>query len=154
MIRGNRMLMVILLCQVLLGGTSHASLIPETGKKKVAEIQGQAGGRRSAQSHELLRDFEATLLQMFGLRKRPQPSKEVVVPDYMRDLYRLQSAEEEDELQEISLEYPERPTSRANTVRSFHHEGKCSKNLVLCLQRGGKEGQAWVRLPKKNKKKF
>ncbi|CAI9546777.1 unnamed protein product, partial [Staurois parvus] len=122
MIRGNRMLMVILLCQVLLGGTSHASLIPETGKKKVAEIQGQAGGRRSAQSHELLRDFEATLLQMFGLRKRPQPSKEVVVPDYMRDLYRLQSAEEEDELQEISLEYPERPTSRANTVRSFHHE--------------------------------
>ncbi|XP_069806838.1 bone morphogenetic protein 4 isoform X1 [Dendropsophus ebraccatus] len=122
MIPGNRMLMVILLCQVLLGGTSHASLIPETGKKKVAEIQGQAGGRRSTQSHELLRDFEATLLQMFGLRKRPQPSKEVVVPAYMRDLYRLQSAEEEDELQEISLEYPERPTSRANTVRSFHHE--------------------------------
>ncbi|KAG8449205.1 hypothetical protein GDO86_016030 [Hymenochirus boettgeri] len=119
MIPGNRMLMVILLCQVLLGGNNHASLIPETGKKKVAEIQ---GGRRSGQSNELLRDFEVTLLQMFGLRRRPQPSKDVVVPAYMRDLYRLQSAEEDDELQEISMEYPERPASRANTVRSFHHE--------------------------------
>ena len=89
MIPGNRMLMVVLLCQVLLGGASHASLIPETGKKKVAEIQGHAGGRRSGQSHELLRDFEATLLQMFGLRRRPQPSKSAVIPDYMRDLYRL-----------------------------------------------------------------
>lgn len=126
MIPGNRMLMVVLLCQVLLGGASHASLIPETGKKKVAEIQGHAGGRRSGQSHELLRDFEATLLQMFGLRRRPQPSKSAVIPDYMRDLYRLQSGEEEEEeqIQGIGLEYPERPASRANTVRSFHHEGQ------------------------------
>uniref|UniRef100_A0A8C5QMR8 Bone morphogenetic protein 4 n=1 Tax=Leptobrachium leishanense TaxID=445787 RepID=A0A8C5QMR8_9ANUR len=120
MIAGNRMLMVILLCQALLGGASHASLIPGPARKKEAE--GQAGGRRSAQSHDLLRGFEASLLHMFGLRRRPQPSKEVVVPGYMRDLYRLQSAEEEQELREINLEYPERPTSRANTVRSFHHE--------------------------------
>ncbi|XP_036604037.1 bone morphogenetic protein 4 isoform X1 [Trichosurus vulpecula] len=125
MIPGNRMLMVVLLCQVLLGGVSHASLIPETGKKKVAEIQGHSGGRRPGQNHELLRDFEATLLQMFGLRRRPQPSKGAVIPDYMRDLYRLQSGEEEvekEQIQNISLEYPERPTSRANTVRCFHHE--------------------------------
>lgn len=126
MIPGNRMLMVILLCQVLLGGTNHASLIPETGRKKVAELQAQAGsGRRSGQSHELLRGFEASLLQMFGLRRRPQPSKAAVVPAYMLDLYRLQSGEEEESLQDISLRYPERSTSRANTVRSFHHEGQC-----------------------------
>ncbi|KAF2974127.1 hypothetical protein EK904_004812, partial [Melospiza melodia maxima] len=97
--------------------TNHASLIPETGRKKVAELQGQAGsGRRSAQSHELLRDFETTLLQMFGLRRRPQPSKSAVIPSYMLDLYRLQSGEEEESLQEISLQYPERSTSRANTA--------------------------------------
>ncbi|XP_023581895.1 bone morphogenetic protein 4 isoform X2 [Trichechus manatus latirostris] len=61
---------------------------------------------------------------MFGLRRRPQPSKSAVIPDYMRDLYRLQSGEEEEEEQihSIGLEYPERPASRANTVRSFHHE--------------------------------
>uniref|UniRef100_A0A8D0GLL8 Bone morphogenetic protein 4 n=1 Tax=Sphenodon punctatus TaxID=8508 RepID=A0A8D0GLL8_SPHPU len=120
MIPGNRMLMVILLCQILLGGTNHASLIPETGKKKVADVQASSG-RRSAPNHELLRGFEATLLQMFGLRRRPQPSKSAVIPAYMLDLYRLQSGEE-GTLQDVSLQYPERPTSRANTVRSFHHE--------------------------------
>lgn len=141
MIPGNRMLMVVLLCQVLLGGASHASLIPETGKKKVAEIQGHAGGRRPGQSHELLRDFEATLLQMFGLRRRPQPSKSAVIPDYMRDLYRLQSGEEEEEEQihSIRLEYPERPASRANTVRSFHHEGQSLPQSAW----GGRWGAGW-----------
>ncbi|XP_067847700.1 bone morphogenetic protein 4 isoform X1 [Heptranchias perlo] len=117
MIPGNRMLMVILLCQVLLGG--NASLIPEEGRKKFAE-QNQAGGRRSPQNHELLREFEATLLNMFGLQRRPQPSKSAVVPQYMLDLYRLQSGDEI--THDISFEYPERSTSRANTVRSFHHE--------------------------------
>ncbi|XP_034956804.1 bone morphogenetic protein 4 [Zootoca vivipara] len=141
---GNRLLMVILLCRVLLGGTNRASLIPaETGKKKVVgdylqqqqqqqqqQRAGEAGdgegasgtSRRPFPSHELLRGFEATLLQMFGLRRRPQPSKAALVPSYMLDLYRLQSGEEEEKLQDLSLQYPEKSTSRANTVRSFHHE--------------------------------
>ncbi|XP_043930430.1 bone morphogenetic protein 4-like [Protopterus annectens] len=124
MIPGNRMLMVILLCQVLLGGANHASLIPEKGKRKFSETGGQsppgAGGHHSGQSHELLRDFEATLLQMFGIQRRPRPSKSVIIPNYMLDLYRLQSGEEN--LNKISLEYPEKMASHANTVRSFHHE--------------------------------
>ncbi|KAK1793280.1 hypothetical protein P4O66_011665 [Electrophorus voltai] len=116
MIPGNRMLMVILLCQVVLGESSHASLIPEEGRKKVL-------GHHPGQSHELLRDFEATLLHMFGLPRRPQPSRSVVVPQYLLDLYRLQSGEaEEAGGQEVNFEYPERSTSRANTVRAFHHE--------------------------------
>ncbi|XP_062824741.1 bone morphogenetic protein 4 [Anolis carolinensis] len=144
---GNRMLMVLLLCQVLLGGTTHrASLIPtEIGKKKVpgdlhphhpqqpaprgGDQRGEGVGgsstgssRRPLPSHELLRGFEATLLQMFGLRHRPRPSPAALVPSYMLDLYRLQSGEGEDRLHDLSLQYPEKPTSRANTVRSFHHE--------------------------------
>lgn len=159
MIPGNRMLMVVLLCQVLLGGASHASLIPETGKKKVAEIQSHAGGRRSGQSHELLRDFEATLLQMFGLRRRPQPSRSAVIPEYMRDLYRLQSGEEEEEEQihSIALEYPERPASRANTVRSFHHEGRSRPRVWAgggpvglaggALEALGEKGSGYIKAP-------
>ncbi|KAG9336705.1 hypothetical protein JZ751_003053 [Albula glossodonta] len=119
MIPGNRMLMVILLCQVLLGESSHASLIPEEGRKKASGLQ----GRHLDQSHELLRDFEATLLHMFGLQRRPRPSHSAVVPQYLLDLYRLQSGEaEEPGAQETTFEYPERSTSRANTVRGFHHE--------------------------------
>lgn len=118
MIPGNRMLMVILLCQVVLGESNHASLIPEEGKKKVS-------GHHPGQSHELLRDFEATLLHMFGLQRRPRPSRSAVVPQYLLDLYRLQSGEaDEAGAQEVSFEYPERSTSRANTVRAFHHEGR------------------------------
>ncbi|XP_044292201.1 bone morphogenetic protein 4 [Varanus komodoensis] len=136
---GSRMLMVILLCQVLLGGANRASLIPtEPGKKKVPgdpqqqqqrgqESRGRDGGpaapRRPFPSHELLRGFEATLLQMFGLRRRPQPGPAAVIPSYMLDLYRLQSGEEEEALHDRGLQYPEKSTSRANTVRSFHHEG-------------------------------
>lgn len=115
MIPGSRMLMVILICQVLLGESNHASLIPEEGKKKVPGVR--AGG--DPQSHDLLRDFEATLLQMFGLRRRPRPSRALTVPQYMLDLYRLQSGEAEED---GGLQYPERSASRANTVRGFHHE--------------------------------
>uniref|UniRef100_A0A3B5B919 Bone morphogenetic protein 4 n=1 Tax=Stegastes partitus TaxID=144197 RepID=A0A3B5B919_9TELE len=119
MIPGNRMLMVILICQVLLGESNHASLIPEEGKKKVPGLQ----GRSAAQSHELLRDFEATLLHMFGLKRRPRPSRSATVPRYLLDLYRLQSGEaEEAGAHDIAFEYPERSASRANTVRGFHHE--------------------------------
>ncbi|KAG7259265.1 hypothetical protein CRUP_013199 [Coryphaenoides rupestris] len=119
MIPGNRMLMVILICQVLLGERNHASLIPEEGKKKVPDLQ----GRSAAQSNELLRDFEATLLHMFGLQKRPRPSRSATVPRYLLDLYRLQSGEaEEGGAPDIAFEYPERSASRANTVRGFHHE--------------------------------
>uniref|UniRef100_A0A3Q2YFR8 Bone morphogenetic protein 4 n=1 Tax=Hippocampus comes TaxID=109280 RepID=A0A3Q2YFR8_HIPCM len=121
MIPGNRMLMVLFICQVLLGDSNHASLIPEEGKKKVAGPQ----GRSDTQSHELLRDFEATLLHMFGLKRRPRPSRSVAaVPRYLLDLYRLQSGEGEESVggDEIAFEYPERSASRANTVRGFHHE--------------------------------
>ena len=122
MIPGNRMLMVILICQVLLGESNHASLIPEEGKKKVPDLQ----GRSAAQSHELLRDFEATLLHMFGLQRRPRPSRSATIPRYLLDLYRLQSGEAEDAgAPDIAFEYPERSASRANTVRGFHHEGTC-----------------------------
>lgn len=116
MIPGNRMLMVIFICQVLLGESNHASLIPEEGKKKVPGPR--AGG--DPQSHDLLRDFEATLLQMFGLRRRPTPSRAPAVPQYMMDLYRLQSGEAEDV--DGNFQYPDRSASQANTVRGFHHE--------------------------------
>ncbi|KTF90152.1 hypothetical protein cypCar_00011905 [Cyprinus carpio] len=125
------MLMVILLCQVLLGESSYASLIPEEGKKK-------ASAQHLGQSHELLRDFEATLLHMFGLQRRPRPSYSAVVPQYLLDLYRLQSGEaEETGAHDVSFDYPERSTSRANTVRGFHHEGAGTGGHFLGAGTGG-----------------
>lgn len=66
---------------------------------------------------DLLGEFELRLLHMFGLKRRPSPGKDVVIPPYMLDLYRLHAGQQ--------LGYPlERAASRANTVRSFHHEGR------------------------------
>lgn len=119
------MLMVILLCHVLLGERSHASLIPEEGKSRAA-AHGLPAAAASRPSHELLRDFESTLLHMFGLQRRPRPSRSAVVPQYLLDLYRMQSGEAEEASvpHGAATEYPERSASRANTVRGFHHEGK------------------------------
>ena len=62
---------------------------------------------------------------MFGLQRRPRPSRSATVPRYLLDLYRLQSGEaEEAGAHDTAFEYPERSTSRANTVRGFHHEGE------------------------------
>ncbi|KAL2076750.1 hypothetical protein ACEWY4_027652 [Coilia grayii] len=153
MIPGNRMLMVILLCHVLLGGRSHASLIREEGKSPSPSrvpaalpaalaspsVGASPGASARRASHELLRDFETTLLHMFGLQRRPRPSRSAVVPQYLLDLYRLQSGESEDTAtaagatptasgstsalpHDAGFEYPERSASRANTVRGFHHE--------------------------------
>ncbi|KAL4630376.1 bone morphogenetic protein 4-like [Arapaima gigas] len=115
---GKQVLMVLLLCEVLLGEGDRASLIPEEGRRWVADQQGHS----LDQDHAALLDFEATLLQMFGLQRRPRPSQAAVVPQYLLDLYRMQSGEEDQPgASSTSFEYPEKSASRANTVRAFHH---------------------------------
>ncbi|XP_029449364.1 bone morphogenetic protein 2 [Rhinatrema bivittatum] len=114
MVAGIRSLLLLLLYQVLLGGS--AGLIPEVGRRKFTE----SGRATPQQSEDILSDFELRLLHMFGLKRRPSPSKHAVIPQYMRDLYRLHSAAGPHGL---PLDYQqERAASRASTVRSFHHE--------------------------------
>ncbi|XP_023698947.2 bone morphogenetic protein 4 [Paramormyrops kingsleyae] len=119
MVAGNRMLMVLLLCQALLCEGTHASLVPELGRRRVLGLQ----GRLPEQNDAALRDFEATLLRMFGLQCRPRPSRSAVVPQYLVDLYHAQSGEaEQPGPPGATFQYPERSASRANTVRAFHHQ--------------------------------
>ncbi|XP_041108561.1 bone morphogenetic protein 2-like [Polyodon spathula] len=135
MVAGVRALMVLLLCQVLLGGS--AGLIPDVGRRKFSE----SGRQSPQQSEDILNEFELRLLNMFGLKRRPNPSKNAVIPQYMLDLYRvhLGDGEESPDPPGSALsQYPERSASRANTVRSFHHEesleelsGKSGKTLQL-----------------------
>lgn len=116
MVAGTRCLLALLLPQVLLGGA--ASLIPELGRRKFAA----SAGRSSSQpSDDVLSEFELRLLSMFGLKQRPTPSRDAVVPPYMLDLYRRQSGQPGAPAPDRRLE---RAASLANTVRSFHHEGE------------------------------
>lgn len=66
--------------------------------------------------------LEASLLKMFGFSKRPQPSRDVVIPQYMIDLYRQQSGDTDTDIPSVFVR--RKGAIRANTVRSFFHEGK------------------------------
>lgn len=116
MVAGTRCLLALLLPQVLLGGA--AGLIPELGRRKFAASTGRSS---SQPSDEVLSEFELRLLSMFGLKRRPTPSRDAVVPPYMLDLYRRHSGQPGAPAPDHRLE---RAASLANTVRSFHHEGE------------------------------
>ncbi|KAM4633157.1 bone morphogenetic protein 2b [Polymixia lowei] len=113
-----RSLMVLLLAQVLLGGA--AGLIPEVGRRKYSE----SGKQTPEQSENFLNEFELRLLNMFGLKRRPNPSKQAVVPQYMVDLYHMHSANGDHSAKRPKNmgKHAERAASKANTIRSFHHE--------------------------------
>lgn len=116
MVAGTRCLLALLLPQVLLGGA--AGLITELGRRKFAASPGRSP---SQPSDEVLSEFELRLLSMFGLKRRPTPSRDAVVPPYMLDLYRRHSGQPGAPAPDHRLE---RAASLANTVRSFHHEGE------------------------------
>ncbi|KAM4040876.1 bone morphogenetic protein 2 isoform 1-T1 [Anomaloglossus baeobatrachus] len=117
MVAGIRSLLLLLLYQVLLSGCT--GLIPEVGRRKYTE----SGRTSPEESQGILNQFELRLLNMFGLKRRPTPGKNVVIPHYMLELYHLHSAQLADYQGKPPMDYQkERAASRANTVRSFHHE--------------------------------
>ncbi|XP_077138752.1 bone morphogenetic protein 2 [Ranitomeya variabilis] len=117
MVAGIRSLLLLLLYQVLLSGCT--GLIPEVGRRKYTE----SGRTSPEESQGILNQFELRLLNMFGLKRRPTPGKNVVIPHYMLELYHLHSAQLADNQDKPPMDYQkERAASRANTVRSFHHE--------------------------------
>ncbi|KAG7465859.1 hypothetical protein MATL_G00158270 [Megalops atlanticus] len=137
MVSGVRALMVLLLCQVLLEGS--IGLIPEVGRRKYSE-----SGRQSPPlSDAILNDFELRLLNMFGLKRRPSPSKSAVVPQYMLELYNMHAGTGDHNPSRTRTpagKHSERAASRANTVRSFHHE-ESMERLSSC---GGKTMQHFL----------
>ncbi|XP_052437220.1 bone morphogenetic protein 2-like isoform X2 [Carassius gibelio] len=110
MVSSGCALMVLMVTQVFFGGSS--GLVPQTG--------------RSSLSRDVLHAFELRLLSMFGLKHRPRPSRSAVVPQYMMDLFSMHSVNAEQNNSNRpkgSLgKGSERSASRANTVRSFHHD--------------------------------
>ncbi|KAG8443686.1 hypothetical protein GDO86_009018 [Hymenochirus boettgeri] len=110
-------LLLLLFYQVLLSGCTR--LIPEEGRRKYSE----SGRSSPQQSQSILNQFELRLLNMFGLKRRPTPGKNIVIPQYMLDLYHIHSGLLAEDQGKQTIDYhSERVASRANTVRSFHHE--------------------------------
>lgn len=73
-------------------------------------------------ANPVVQQLERSLLSMFGLQRRPRVKKNVVVPPYMLELYRLQAQlEPTDPVVQDQL-LPD--ASNVNTIRSFTHRGE------------------------------
>lgn len=118
--------LMLLLGQVWLGYA--AGLIPDVERRRHAPEH----------SERFLRDFELRLLNMFGLKRKPTPSKGAVVPQYMLDLYYMHSENGDQKTirrpRSVMGRHAERAASRANTIRSFHHEGESSFSTTASLR--------------------
>ena len=69
--------------------------------------------------------FEAKFLQMLGMKEKPRVGKNVIVPQYMLDLYH--SRVKDPEYISTNLVFKDFATT-ANTVRAYFHKGK---NILL-----------------------
>lgn len=65
---------------------------------------------------------ESSLLKMMGLKQRPRPSKNIVIPEYMIELYRQVSGDFDTDIS--SVFHRRGATVPSNTIRSFFHEGE------------------------------
>lgn len=106
--------LAVLVVQLLLGGCS--ALLGDIGRRRNGSVLSQ----------DALDALELRLLTMFGLTQRPNPSRTAVVPQYMVDLFMAYSASSEENrphrAKSTAAKGAERSASRANTVRSFHHD--------------------------------
>lgn len=86
-----------------------------TSNRPATSMTGDLGERAEA--------LEGSLLNMFGLKRRPRPGVEtrqrIVVPEFLAELYRQQTGLEVDT---TNLNLAGKLTQTANTVRTFSHQ--------------------------------
>merc|ERR1712071_490890 len=69
---------------------------------------------------ERVEALEGSLLNMFGLKRRPRPQRgNIVIPQFLVELYRHQNGVDVDT---TNLDLKGKLTQTANTVRTFTHQ--------------------------------
>lgn len=84
--------------------------------------EGQEATVSKGAANSVIQQLERSLLSMFGLQRRPRVKKNVVVPPYMLELYRLQAQLEPTD-PVVQDQYLADATT-VNTIRSFTHRGE------------------------------
>lgn len=129
MIGGFKTFLVLVLCVLALGhppdSQNPESLLDKAFPKGVDDKQ----------KEEILKAFESSLLNLFGLKTRPKPSNNKKIPQYMLDIYKRHTRDPESLTRNFKLKG--RSVGTANTVRSFFHEGK---QIELCNKANTKNG--------------
>uniref|UniRef100_A0A4W3H537 Bone morphogenetic protein 2b n=1 Tax=Callorhinchus milii TaxID=7868 RepID=A0A4W3H537_CALMI len=107
-------LLLLLLCQVLLGGS--AGLLPGMARRRLPEQRAHSPEQR-AHSPELVQELQRRLLIALGFSRRPEPSPGVPQPQpqYHPSQHPQHQHQQAEPRRRSSL-------SLSNTIRSFHHE--------------------------------
>lgn len=71
----------------------------------------------------LAQTIQSLLLNRLGLQSQPDPGPGVPVPQYILDLYRFHQ-QQYHLVEDPLFSFPTQHIQQANTVRSFHHNGK------------------------------
>ena len=84
--------------------------------------QKSKSGNGYKQSDENVKVLEASLLKMFGMKRRPRPRRKIHIPQYILHLYHRHNQDSDD----ISFNFKVKGTAThsANTIRSFYHKGE------------------------------
>jgi hypothetical protein len=104
-------LLVFLCCAIV---TGHSQIVSE-------DPQTTTDATKPEYSSDQIKQIERSLLQIFGFKARPKPiRKDVVIPDYMVQLYRQKLKDD------LSMHINQKNTDSgtANTVRSYFHHGR------------------------------
>lgn len=76
----------------------------------------------------LAETIQSLLLSRLGLQSQPDPGPGVPVPRYILDLYRFHQ-QQYHLVEDPLFSFPTQHIQQANTVRSFHHNGKITDSL-------------------------
>ncbi|CAG2192029.1 BMP2 [Mytilus edulis] len=85
------------------------------------------------EKQNIIQNFESKLLQIFGLKSRPKPSSDIIIPQYMIDLYNQQISASN------NLQFANSKAASANTIRSFVHtdkpdSGSCNEDSCVRME--------------------
>nr|CAG4651041.1 EOG090X07KO [Simocephalus serrulatus] len=109
------LLMCYFLSAALCSSSTSSSSTSTKSSRRQTSMTGDIGERAEA--------LEGSLLNMFGLKRRPRPGAEkrqrIVVPEFLAELYRQQTGLEVDT---TNLNLAGKLTQSANTVRTFAHQ--------------------------------
>lgn len=123
------LLMVLLLPQVSSGRQGGDASQTDHGKVSPVPLSRLSPPAAPSLKPSLAETIQSLLLSRLGLQSQPDPRPGVPVPRYLLDLYRFHQ-QQYHLVEDPLFSFPRQHIQQANTVRTFHHNGKISRRAM------------------------
>lgn len=133
MLPANLLLLMVLLLPQASSGRQGGDA-SETDHGRVSPLPSSLLSPPAAPSLKpsLAETIQSLLLSRLGLQSQPDPRPGVPVPRYLLDLYRFHQ-QQYHLVEDPLFSFPKKHIQQANTVRSFHHNGKLSPKAIYII---------------------